>query len=76
MKEIEHLLQDLYYYSLQRDAQLSGGTILGRVSADAQQDWRLALCLIALLASAFLHFPTVLSTKFSSFLFSVLLPAR
>ena len=24
MKEIEHLLQDLHYYSLQRDAQLSG----------------------------------------------------
>ena len=60
-----------------RDAQLSGGTILGRVSADAQQDWCLALCLIAPLASAFFHFPTVLSTKFSSSLpFSVLLPAR
>ena len=49
-----------------RDAQLSGGTILGRVSADAQQDWCLALCLIAPLASAFFHFPTVLSTKFTA----------
>ena len=76
----EGLCSRLAAYTLRlqrlRDAQLSGGTILGRVSADAQQDWRLALCLIALLASAFLHFPTVLSTKFSSLLFSVLLPAR